>query len=268
MTRIKNYALGALIIVLFFLTGCSSSSDPAPVDCNTSDLVLSFTKTDLTSCSTNDGSINASATGGAGPYQFALDAAAYGSSANFTALGAGTYQLKVKDSNGCERTKSVTISAFGTTLSATVTASDAGCKTSTGQVAVAVSGGTAPFTYQVNGGAASSNSTFTNLASGTYSIRVVDGAGCSVTQSVKVATGVKYSVDVKPIIETKCAISGCHVSGGAAPSNFLQFANVQASAAQIKTNTQNGSMPKGGTKLPQAELDLIACWVDDGALNN
>ena len=67
MIRIKNYAFGVVNIIIFFLSACSSSNDPAPIDCNTSDLALTFTKTDLTSCSTNDGSINASATGGAGP---------------------------------------------------------------------------------------------------------------------------------------------------------------------------------------------------------
>ena len=267
MIQIKNCALALLVCVMLFIGGCSSSSDPAPVDCNASDLSLNFTKTDLTSCNVNDGSINASATGGSGPYQYALDAGAYASSANFTALGAGTYQLKVKDSNGCERTKSVTVNAFGSTLSATVTTSETGCKATTGQITVAVAGGTGPFSYQVNGGASASTPSFTNLASGTYSVKVTDASGCSVTQSVKVTTTVKYSIDVKPIIETKCAISGCHVAGGSSP-NFTQFANIQSSAAQIKTVTQNGSMPKNGSKLPQAELDLIACWVDDGALNN
>jgi hypothetical protein len=27
-------------------------------------------------------------------------------------------------------------------------------------------------------------------------------------------------------------------------------------------------MPKNAAKLPQAQLDAIACWVDDGALDN
>jgi hypothetical protein len=134
-------------------------------------------------------------------------------------------------------------------------------------ITITASGGTEPYTYQIGTSASTSSSSFNNLAAGNYTVKITDNTGCSVTQSVKVTTGVKFSTQVKSIIDTKCAISGCHVSG-TANSNFTVFANVQANAVEIKQRTQNGTMPKGGDKLPQAELDLIACWVDDGAQNN
>lgn len=266
---VTNFSSRLLIwATILILSSCSSSNDPEPVDCSKSDLALTFTKTDLTSCSANNGSISASASGGVAPYQFAIDTQAYGSNASFSGLAAGTYQLKVKDGNNCERTQSVTVSAFGTTLAATISIAESGCKTTSGQIIVNATGGTGPYTYQLGTGTASSNSTFNNLAAGNYVVKVTDNIGCSTTQNAKVTTGIKYSVNVKTIIETKCAVSGCHVSGGGAPSNFNNFANVQSSAGEIKARTQNGNMPKNGDKLPQAELDLIACWVDDGALNN
>ena len=45
------------------------------------------------------------------------------------------------------------------------------------------------------------------------------------------------------------------------------FANVQGNAGQIKTLTGNRTMPAEGS-LTQAEIDMIACWVDDGAVAN
>lgn len=265
--KITHFTLFAIWCSFLFYQGCSSSNDPGPVNCATSDLALTFTKTDLTACNSNNGSINATATGGLAPYQYALDAQAYGSSSNFTGLGAGVYQLKVKDGNGCERTQSVTVNAFGTTLAANVAVSNSGCKTADGLITVTASGGTGPYSYQLGTSASTSSPTFNNLAAGNYSVKVTDNTGCSVTQSVKVTSGVKFSTEVKSIIDTKCAVSGCHVSGTGVP-NFTVFANVQASASEIKSRTQSGNMPKGEDKLPQAELDLIACWVDDGALNN
>lgn len=145
---------------------------------------------------------------------------------------------------------------------------DSGCKTTNGTVTVNATGGTGPYTYSFNNGAATASAVFANVAAGTYPVKIIDNTGCSTTQSVKVLSGTKYSTQVKSIIDTNCAITGCHVAGGAAPITWTTIENVQSRAADIKAKTQSGEMPKGGPKLPQAQLDLIACWVDDGALNN
>jgi uncharacterized membrane protein len=40
-------------------------------------------------------------------------------------------------------------------------------------------------------------------------------------------------------------------------------------AASVKLRTANKSMPpSGSSQLTQSQIDLIGCWVDDGALNN
>jgi hypothetical protein len=269
--KIKNLrGLSSIVLwtSLFFYMSCSSGDEPGPVDCTTSDLTLSFTSSDPTACGTTNGSIAATATGGDGPYQFALDAKAYEALSNFTGLDAGIYQLKLKDKNGCERTTSVTLKSFGSTLAATISLTNSGCKTINGSLSVNATGGTEPYSYSINNGTALSTGSFNTLTAGSYTVKVTDNTGCSVTQTVKVLSGVSFNGEIKSIIDTNCAVSGCHVSGGAAPISFTSIANIQSKASQIKSLTQSGTMPKNGTKLPQAELDLIACWVDDGALNN
>ena len=84
------------------------------------------------------------------------------------------------------------------------------------------------------------------------------------------ADGISYSTSIVPILETNCNITGCHNGDNSGISNFTVFDNVKSSAAAIKTKTANGSMPKAssGLTLTQAEKDLIAKWVDQGALNN
>lgn len=268
--QFKNFC-GVVLIVsvsLFFLINCSSADEPGPVDCSVSNLSVTLTSSSPTSCGTNDGSITAVATGGDAPYQFALDAQAYAANSNFTGLSAGTYQVKVKDTNGCERTSSVTLKPFGSTLAATISITDSGCKTSKGALTVNVTGGTGPYSYKINNGTASSSNVFSTLSTGSYSVLITDNTGCSVTQTVKILTGVSFAGEIKSIIDTNCAVSGCHVSGGSAPSSFTSFSTIQASASQIKSLTQSGAMPKNGSKLSQTQLDAIACWVDDGALNN
>lgn len=261
----SNFYVG---IVLMVILSCSGKDDPKPVDCSTSTLSLSFTSGNPTSCTLQDGTITANPSGGVTPYQFAIDAQPYSVNSVFNNLQAGTYILKVKDQNGCVKIKNVTINPTGSTLAATILTTKSGCKSSSGSITINASGGTGPLTYQINNGAVTTITNYTNLGSGTYAIKVTDAAACSVKQNVYVPSGTQYSIDVKPILEANCGVSACHVSGGAGPFLISDFSAVQIRALEIKATTQNGTMPKNRTKLPQAQLDAISCWVDDGALNN
>jgi hypothetical protein len=68
-------------------------------------------------------------------------------------------------------------------ISTAYTKNDAQCfNTTTGQIVIVASGGTAPFTYSIDNGANYSSpvptGTFNNLPTGTYKIRVKDANGC------------------------------------------------------------------------------------------
>jgi hypothetical protein len=258
-----------LLFALALMMGCSSKDVPSGFDCTKSTLALTSTLANPTSCTTANGSITPNPTGGEGPYQFALDAGAYASVTAFNNLGAGSYVLKVKDKNGCEKTQNVTLTTPGSSVViSSVTPTNTSCGTSTGSIAISATG-TGSLMYQLNSGTAVANATFSNLAAGTYSIKVTDGAGCSTSQgSIKVLTGTLYSTQIKPIFEANCTGSNCHSVGGSAPFAISNFSAVQSRAADIKGRTASGNMPKGGPKLSQSQLDLIACWVDDGALDN
>ena len=76
---------------------------------------------------------------------------------------------------------------------------------------------------------------------------------------------VTYSANISTIIEANCAISGCHA--GSVSPDFREFNTIQSKSDRIKVRTQNRTMPKNGS-LTQQEIDQIACWVDNGALDN
>jgi hypothetical protein len=100
---------------------------------------------------------------------------------------------------------------------------------------------------------------------------VSDCASEDIDRSVCATLGtVSFQDDIKPILETNCIKSGCHNGDNGATLNWSVFANVQAKASAIKTRTGNKSMPAdiAPTGLPQSQIDLIACWVDQGAKNN
>lgn len=78
-----------------------------------------------------------------------------------------------------------------------------------------------------------------------------------------------YSKDIKGIMDSKCVV--CHKPGGSFASLPLQ------TYSQVKTATDSGklvgtvkhtagfpAMPQGGSKLSDAELALIDCWIQKG----
>ncbi|MFY0654759.1 MAG: hypothetical protein JXQ96_22195 [Cyclobacteriaceae bacterium] len=72
--------------------------------------------------------------------------------------------------------------------------------------------------------------------------------------------------DIVPLMNLKCAISGCH--NGSRFPNLSVKANIISNASSIKSRTRvGGGMPRNGT-LTTAQRDLIADWVDGGALDN
>jgi hypothetical protein len=156
----------------------------------------------------------------------------------------------------------------GSSLAFTVQTTNSNCKTNTGAITINATGGSGLYSFRFNNGSATTMSSFSSLSAGSYPIVVSDETGCAITQTIKVLSDVKFSTDIKSIINTNCAIAGCHVAGGSGPGNFAVFANIQASAFAIHRVVQSGNMPKNAAKLPQAQLDAIACWVDDGAPNN
>lgn len=255
-----------VLLIIFIFTNCSESEDPATVDCSTSDLIVGFTSTDPSSCSEKNGSIAPSISGGNGPYQYKLDGQPFQASSNFENLGAGIYQLNVKDQSGCERSVSVVLKSPESNLSANLETTDSGCNLENGAIIIEPTGGMAPYTYRLNDGPSTTTNAFFSLASGNYKVDITDNTGCSTTQTVRVSNGVKFGTSIKSIIETNCALTGCHLDQG--NITFAVFANIQVRTADIIARIQSGNMPKNGPRLNQTDIDAIVCWVNDGALEN
>jgi hypothetical protein len=79
---------------------------------------------------------------------------------------------------------------------------------------------------------------------------------------------VSFSRDIQPLIQSRCAVSGCHdASSGNKGGPFTTYTQIQFKASNIKVQVVSGNMPQGGT-LTAAQIKLISCWVDGGAVNN
>lgn len=271
MKKLFRLASIGLCFSLTVYAGCSGNDEPKAFDCATSDLVLQLSDSDNpTDCSSNNGTITVTATGGAEPYTYAVNLGSYGTSPTFSGLGAGDYTLRVKDKNGCIATVegSLQLPGVDPLTAETETSSDTECFDNNGTIEVVASGGQAPYQYKFGSQPYGDVTVFTNLAPGNYVILVKDALNCVFEKSATVAKGdsqTSLSAHIKPIIDANCAIPNCH-NGSQAP-NLTSLAGIRENAANIKTQTQNGNMPKEGS-ITAEQKALIACWVDEGAKNN
>jgi gliding motility-associated-like protein len=160
------------------------------------------TGTDATCSGVNDGSITVTAEGGGtGPYTYSSDNGATFGVNPMTGLAPGTYDVVVRDANGClSNAVSVTINS-GLVFTPTATATDATCSgLNDGTITVtAEGGGTGPYTYSSDNGVTFGVNPMTGLAPGTFDVVVRDNNGClSNAISVTVNSGLVFTPTAVP----------------------------------------------------------------------
>jgi hypothetical protein len=238
-----------------------------PIDCSTLQLTLGNV-VKATSCSTADGSIEVVASGGEEPYTFLLNEEEQ-SSGKFTNLRAGIYSIGLLDANQCDTVlTNIQVLAEGVSFTATIE-DDTECLSNNGTITISVDDGNPPHLYRIDGGVYSPDNFFTGLASGVHTVAVKNGQDCALQFNITVPrgfTGTSWSNDIKPLMVTYCAITNCH--NGVSREDLRQYDIAKQFADKIRSTTQDRSMPRNPPSLTQQQIDVIACWVDDGALNN
>jgi large repetitive protein len=186
-----------------------------------------------TSCITG-GTITANATGGTGAYQYQLEivpggAALYPfqSSNIFNNVPIGTYNVVVRDINLCLGTTPAPVEIKAPAVPV-VTIASASCLTATTNATIVVNatGGTAPYTYFIDGNVNTppGSNTFTNVGVGSHVIYVIDANGCrsaSVEQIIAPLLVTTGSI-LKPLDCTASpnAIIQGAITGGLAPFSY------------------------------------------------
>ncbi|MBS1553371.1 MAG: SprB repeat-containing protein [Bacteroidetes bacterium] len=233
-----------------------------------------MSKQDASGCKAIDGSLVVAGSFGKPPYDYSVNGGVFQTNPQFGSLGAGTYSVEVKDANGCKKSIDVVIDAANSTLNATrVVVNNSQCAAPNGSITVTGTGGKPPYFYLFGIGGFTPNNVLSNIKEGTYNVVVKDSEDCLKSFGVVVGRenmGIKYSTQIKPIFDLSCNVPNCH-GAGTGPRDWTVFANVSSQKDRIKLRTGNRTMPiigNGISALTQTQIDLIACWVDDGALNN
>ena len=150
----------------------------------------------VTSCTgaTNIGTLNASASGGAGGYTYRWSNAS--TTDTISGLSTGNFTVTVADASGCTASASGSVVVKSSSLSITGRVLNPICSGLKGEIIVTVTGGVQPISYTWSGGPPSITDTLSGVGGGIYSVTAVDANGCSVSASFTVNQPTPLSVTV------------------------------------------------------------------------
>jgi SprB repeat len=188
------------------------------------------------SCSANNGTITLTGVGNNTPYHASITGIGgpfvdFDPTYTFTGLAPGTYTIIIADDEdfnsandpgNCLTTITVIVPSTGGPSIAT-TFTNSTCNNSDGSITATGSGGTGPYTYNINGGAYISPGVFNNLAPGSYIVQVQDNTGCISATTVTIA-GTAVPVVTATTLSATCNTNNGTITatatGGTAPLEY------------------------------------------------
>lgn len=149
-------------------------------------LSTTVTKVDIVCSGEQSGQIQIVATGGTAPLEYSIDGTTFQSSPSFTSLSGGTFTAITKDANGCTLTDNVAISEPDVFISG-IQSQNISCNgNEDGSITLAPTGGTSPYEFSIDGTNFSSNSDYTSLPAGDYTVSILDANSCQYTESLTI----------------------------------------------------------------------------------
>lgn len=230
-------------------------------------------------CAQANGSIVIIGAGGVSPYQYSLNGTIWQSSNTFNGLSAGSYQPRVRDSNGCIQSLPAVVMSGINSIQAAATVINATCLSANGSITINATGGNAPYRYSLNNENWQTSNSF-SVVPGNYSGYVLDNTGCAVTISGIVVgmnnmltLSMPASVSICEGSSTQLAVSSIASQFFWSPAIGLSNANIANPVASPATTTQYtvtatlGTCQLTGTvilivnsaPIPNAGADITMC---------
>lgn len=217
---ITGLTAGLYIVTVTDAAGCSFISQGVVIDDNGAFGISNAIVTNE-HCSSNDGLVDISISGGSLPYSYVWSNGAI--TQDISSLSAGDYSIFVTDDGGCSDQATYSVIDQGSDLAvASASITNAVCAAANGEISVTVTGGVSPYTFDWSNGEHSQLNTM--LSAGNYGLTVTDASGCQVTSS--------YQIDATSGTLTSSAVThheNCgdgsayvlvSVSGGATPYTY------------------------------------------------
>ena len=145
---------------------------------NSIHVTASFTITQPLCNGDANGVVVVTGASGLSPYTYALGTGTYSSSGSFSGISAGPNTFHISDANGCISDTTITV-AQPSIVFPVINITRPSCfGYSDGAIGVGGTGGTAPYTFALNGTSFITTTSFNSLAAGTDTITIQDAHGC------------------------------------------------------------------------------------------
>ena len=251
--------------------GCSTTTTPVVLTQTAVVTATASGQVNVLCNGANTGSVVITPGGGTPPYTFSKDngvtytSPAQAGAYTFTGLAAGTYQMIVKDANGCLSTALPVIIIQNTSVTATPSSQvNVLCNgASTGSVVITPSGGTANYTFSKDNGiiytspAQAGAYTFTGLAAGSYLMIVKDANGC-LSASTPVVIIQPTSITT-PGITITSNVTTCGGSNG-----IIDVTTISTGGTGVIQYSLNGGSYQSGTSFTGLAAGSYTVVAEDG----
>lgn len=188
---------GTYTIAVTDAVGCNNTISATVTALTTLAATISNTGTACTAVS--NGTITVTPSGTA-PYTYVLDSGtpvSGGSPYTFTNVTSGAHSVIVTDANSCTTTLTTTLSVAATMFTSSSSTALSCPGANNGTISInSVTNGTAPYQYNIDGGAFGTANVFTGLTAGTHTVIIRDANGCQITRTFTLGSGTALAATV------------------------------------------------------------------------
>ena len=262
---VTGLGVGTPVITLTNNFGCTFTVSPPALTITPGPTAFSLTPANTT-CGNNNGTLTFGApiTGGTAPYTYSVNGAA--ATSVTSSLSIGTYSVTIKDLNGCLLTQTTSIINIPGPTAIAGTTTQASCTSSNGTFSVTgVTGGTAAYTYSVDG--VGTSSLTSGLAAGTHTILVRDANGCIFSRTFVIGTASGPSSFVVNTTNSNCGLANgtSTVSGvvGGTPTYSFSF-----DGGAFGTGTTSSGLTAGNHTVVVKDINACTLTVTYSVSNN
>lgn len=205
-------------------------------------------------CFSNDGQVTAVITGGTAPYYYSgtngETVITFATSYTFTGLSSGFFGVQVTDAGLCNSSSTTSLFTPNSFSVISVTTNNSICNNSGGSMDIFLVGASGEYTYSLTDSLSATTSvvvpatnySFSNLSSGTYTLSISNGGGCTFTQNYTINNTILFTLSASTV-GTTCDNSDGSVtlsitSGGTPP--FFYKINDQSITTSLLTYTFSG----------------------------
>jgi len=190
LSSLSGLTQGDYPVLIRDMNNCSIT-DTIQITTRWMPLEIQASVTDLKCHGSSDGRILLNVSGGLPPYLYQWNTGIGPAALN--QLTAGTYTVTVTDSSGCSSIKQVQVTAPPDSLNTGINIIPPSCMQSqSGRITLTPSGGTPPYSILWNTGSSSPNLGVS--MPGTYSYRITDANGCTISGTVPVQDGFNLEI--------------------------------------------------------------------------